>query len=314
MTGFYFFMCYYYIIGGLLVNVSERFNKAVEYIEDNLENDINYGKIAQIANFSEYHFRRMFSFLTGMPLGEYIRNRRMSKAASVLINTNDKIIDIATRFGYDSPDAFTKAFHVMYGLSPKQARKFGKTLKTFIPITFNINISGGKNMDYRIIEKEEFYIIGVSGSIPLIYSGPNDYTGDIWRKLKQADLLILVEYSKLEPKGIISAYANYEDITTEGTKLDLFVGIVSDKLLPERLMQRYDTLKVEASTWAVFPSCGEFPKVQQETWARLRDTWLPSSDYEMTGGPEISWYESYDFGKPDFKSEIWIPVKKQNKV
>ena len=166
-------------------------------------------------------------------------------------------------------------------------------------------------MDYRIIEKGEFYIVGASGRIPLIYYGDNPGIAEVWKKLKQEDLLVLMEYSKLEPKGILNVYANYEDKTNEGTMLDLYVGIVVDNLLPERLMKRYSVLTVESSTWAVFPSCGEFPAASKEVWARIADTWFPSSDYEMTGGPELLWFESYDFGKPDFKSEIWIPIKKR---
>jgi AraC family transcriptional regulator len=163
-------------------------------------------------------------------------------------------------------------------------------------------------MDYRIIKKDAFYIIGVSGRIPLIFNGPNPHTAAVWKKLRQEDLLVLTEYTKTEPKGILNVYANYEDKSTEGTELDLFVGIAADGLLPERLMERFDALKVEASTWAVFTSCGEHPSAAQEAWARIADTWFPSTDYEMSGGPELLRYESYDFGKPDFKSEIWIPI------
>ena len=166
-------------------------------------------------------------------------------------------------------------------------------------------------MDCRIVEKSAFYIIGASGRIPLIFNGPNPHTAEVWRKLKQEDLLVLMEYSNLEPRGILNVYTNYEDKTAEGTKLDLHVGIATEKLLPERLMKRYDVLTVEATTWAVFASCGKHPDAAQETWGRIFDTWFPSSNYEMSGGPELLWYESYDFGKPDFKADIWIPVIKR---
>ena len=293
------------------MNVLEQLNKAMAYIEENLEKDIDIKKAAKIACCSEYHFRRMFSFLSGLSVGEYIRQRRLAEAAVVLQNGDEKIIDVALRFGYDSPDAFSKAFQAMHEVTPTQARKSDVTLKTFLPVTFRINIIGGYTMDYRIAEKEAFNIIGASGRIPLIYNGDNPHVAGVWGKLKQEDLLILMEYSKIEPNGIISAYANYEDKNSEGTMLDLYVGILSEKLLSQRLMERYSVLSVEASTWAVFTSCGAFPQAVQQTWARIADTWFPSSDYEMTGGPEICRYESYDFGKPDFKSEIWIPVKKR---
>ncbi len=298
-------------MGGDEVNVLQNLNQAMVYIEANLENDIDFQKLAQIACCSEYHFRRMFSFLAGMSLGEYIRNRRLTVAASVLRDTDEKVIDVAMRFGYESHDAFTKAFQVLHGITPLQAKKEKVNLQSFLPITFQLNILGGYKMDFRIIEKDAFNLIGVKGRIPLIYNGPNPQIAEVWKKLRQEDLLVLMEYSKEEPKGILNAYANYEDKTSEGTYLDMFVGIVAEMLLPERLMKRFDVLPVEASTWAIFTSVGEHPKAAQDVWARISDTWFPSSNYEFSGGPEIIWYESYDFSKPDFKTEIWIPIKKR---
>ena len=292
------------------MNVLENLNAAMNYIEENLDGEIDVRQLAQIACCSEYHFRRMFSFLSNMSLGEYIRNRRLSIAASMLKKTDIKIIDIAIQFGYESADAFTKAFQAMHGATPTQLRKSGIPIKSFLPITFQLSIRGGYKMDYRIIEKEAFSLVGVSGKIPLIYNGGNPHTAEVWKKLRQEDLLVLMEHSEIEPKGILNVYSNYEDKAAEGTSLDYFVGIAVGKPLSERLMERFDVLPIEKSTWAVFTSCGEFPKAAQETWARIGDTWFPSSEYEMTGGPEISWYESYDFGKPDFKTEIWLPVKK----
>jgi AraC family transcriptional regulator len=292
------------------VNVLENLNKSMAYIEEHLDGDIDIQRAAQIACCSEYHYRRMFSFLAGMSLGGYIRNRRLAVAASEMANTDERVIDVALRFGYNSPDAFSKAFQLMHGITPVQAKKTGAPVQTFLPLTFQLSIKGGYKMDCRIIEKGAFNIIGASGRIPLIYSGPNPHTAEVWKKLKQEDLLVLMEVSEIEPKGILNVYANYEDKTAEGTKLDMFVGIAADKPLPERLMKRYDVLPVEASAWAVFSSVGKHPEAAQETWARIADTWFPSSNYEMTGGPEISRYESYDFGKPDFKTEIWIPIKR----
>ena len=126
-----------------MVNVLVNLNQAMSYIEENLEGDIDYRKMAQIAYCSEYYFRRMFSFLSGMPLGEYIRNRRLSVAALALTNTDEKIIDIALRFGYESPDAFAKAFQAMYNISPAQARKRHLRLQEFLPMTFELSIQGG---------------------------------------------------------------------------------------------------------------------------------------------------------------------------
>lgn len=123
-------------------------------------------------------------------------------------------------------------------------------------------------------------------------------------------LLVLMEYSEVEPKGILNVYANCEDKTTEGTELDLYVGVIMQKPMSERFKTRFDTLKVDASTWAVFTTIEKKPYETQNTWSRIYSEWFPTSGYEMTGGPEMLWYESYDFSKPDFKTEIWIPIRK----
>jgi AraC family transcriptional regulator len=285
-------------------------NQAMKYIEANLEDEIDFNKVARLACCSEYHFRRMFSYLAGISIGDYIRKRRLSVAALLLQNEHERIIDIAIRLGYESPDAFSKAFQAMHGITPSQAKKSKVMLKYFQPMTFQLTIKGGVNMNYRIVEKAAFNIIGKSGKIPLIYEGPNPGIADVWGKHKQEDLLTLVGYSDMEPKGILNVYANFEDKTTEGTVLDLYVGIASDKPIPERWISRFDVLAVEASEWVVFTSVGKYPDTVKEIWSKVYPEWFPSSGYEHSGGPEIMWFESYDFTKPDFKTEIWFPIRK----
>ena len=291
------------------MNVLKNLNDAMAYIEENIEDEIDFQRVSQIACCSEYHFRRMFSFMSGMSLGEYIRNRRMTLAAIKIKNTDKTIIDIAIHYGYESPDAFTKTFRNFHGFTPIKLKNADISFKTFLPMTFQLSIRGGIKMDYRIIEKDAFHIIGVSGRIPLIYRGPNPHVAEVWGKLNQENLLVLQEYSEIDPKGIISVYTNYEDKHAEGTMLDLYVGITSLNFLPERLMKRFDILSVETSKWVVFNTCGTFPDSIQEVWSQIYNWFLSIEDYERIDGPEISWYESYDFEKPDFKSEIWIPIK-----
>ncbi len=283
-----------------------RLNQAMRYIEQNLAEELDFTRVERIAGCSEYHFRRMFSYIAGMSLTEYVRRRRLTLAGVDLRAGREKIIDIAMRYGYDSPDAFTRAFAAMHGVSPSRARSEPVDLAFFPPITFRLTVGGGMEMQYRIVEKGAFFIMGARGRIPLIYSGPNPHTADVWKKLNQEKLLHLVGVSKMEPTGIITAYTNYEDKQTEGTELDYYVGIVTDAPLPER----YETLPVPASTWAVFTAVGAHGTSTQQVWARIYDTWFPSSGYEILPGPEMLWYEIYDFQKPDLKTEIWVPVRK----
>jgi len=141
------------------VNMLKQFNDVMTYIEKNLMYDIDINQISQIAGCSEYHFRRMFSFLAGMPLGEYIRRRRLSLAGTLLQSGEEKVIDVALKSGYESPESFCKAFQAMHGVNPSQAKKGDVSLKAFPPMSFQLTISGGIEMDYRIVEKEAFQIV-----------------------------------------------------------------------------------------------------------------------------------------------------------
>lgn len=292
------------------MNTMTQLNEAMRYIEQHLFDKIDFVQVSRIACCSEYHFRRMFSYLAGMSLSEYIRKRKLSDAVGLLQSGSEKIIDISMELGYESPDAFSKAFQAMHGVNPSQVRKGDIMLKAFSPMTFQLTLRRGSEMNYRIVEKGEFYIMGAGGRIPLIYNGPNPHTANVWKKLKQEDLLVLMEYTEVEPKGILNAYVNYEDKTIEGTELDLYVGIAMEKQMPDRFKTRFDVLQVEASTWAVFTTIEKRQNETQETWGRIYSEWLPTSGYEMTGAPELLWFESFDFSKPDFKTEIWIPIRR----
>lgn len=299
------------------MDTTESLNAAMRYIEKKLFYDINGAEIAQIAGCSEYQFRRMFSYLANMSLSEYIRKRRLCVAAGLLLAGDEKIIDISLKCGYESPDAFGKAFQAMYGVSPSGLRKNPAALKAFPPLFFHLTLKGGVEMDYRITERGKFYLMGKTGRIPLIYHGPNPHVAEIWKKLKHDDLLVLTEYSQAEPKGILSVFQQTIKGNTaipEGEEILMCIGVIMEKPMPDRFKGRFDTLPFEASTWLVFSAMDNAASshipTTQEAYAKIAQ-WLPSSEYEETGAPSITWYESYDFTKPNKKSEIWMPVRKR---
>ena len=305
------------------MDITENLNAAMRYIKQHLFDELNFDELAKIAGCTEYQFRRMFSYLAEIPLGEYIRKRRLTRAAELLHSSDEKIIDIALQCGYESPDAFAKAFQAMYGVAPSMLRKNPAelTLKPFPPLFFHLTLKGGIEMDYRIVERGAFYLMGKTGYIPLIYHGPNPHTAKVWGKLNQADLLVLMEYSQADPKGILTAYEQTTKGNTqskwEGDEIFMCVGVVMEEPMPDRFKGRFDMLPYEASTWLVFPAMDNARDTRnsqlfgtQETYARIGE-WLPTSEYEETSAPTITWYETYDFSKPDKKSEIWVPVKKR---
>ncbi|MBJ3788590.1 AraC family transcriptional regulator [Bacillus sp. OA1] len=286
----------------------KNMNTAMRYIEDNLTNEIDFKEVARLALCSEYHFKRMFSFLAGISLSEYIRCRRLTLAAFELKDSNAKVIDVAIKYGYNSPDSFARAFQNLHGITPSEARNSSRSLKAYSPMTFQLSIQGGNEMNYRIEEKEPFRIIGITKRVPIVFNGVNEEIASMWKSLNPESIQTLKSLSNIEPTGIISASTNFsEGRMEEKGELDHYIGVATTKDCPEEFKQ----LEVAASTWAIFEAVGPFPDALQNVWGRIYSEWFPSSNYELAEGPEILWNESKDVSSPNFRSEIWVPVLKK---
>ncbi len=291
-----------------MMDLLKNMNGAIQYIEENLTHDIDFKEVARLAFCSEYHFKRMFSFLAGITLSEYIRRRRLTLAAFELNNSNVRIIDVAIKYGYSSPDSFTRAFQSLHGVTPSEARNNGQALKAYPRMTFQLSIKGGSEMNYRIEEKEAFHIVGIKKRVPIIFQGENPEITAMWKALDMEKINKLKELSNVEPKGIIQASANFsEGRMEEKGDLDHYIGVATTNEYPEN----FSKLEVPAFTWAVFEAVGPFPHTLQETWGRIYSEWFPSSTYQQTEGPEILSIKSKDLTSPTVKSEIWIPVLKK---
>ncbi|WP_050180622.1 AraC family transcriptional regulator [Domibacillus robiginosus] len=290
------------------MDLLKSMNDAMRYIENNLTNEIDFKAVARIAHCSEYHFKRMFSFLAGITLSEYIRRRRLSLAAFELTNSNIKVIDVAMKYGYSSPDSFTRAFQHLHGVTPSEARHDGQQLKAYPLMTFQLSIRGGNEMNYRIEQKEAFNIVGIMKRVPIIFEGENPEITEMWKSLTMEKIDELKKLSNVEPKGMIQASANFsEGRMEEKGELDQYIGVATTQACPEK----FSKLKVPALTWAIFESTGPFPGAVQEIWGRIYSEWFPSSNYQVTEGPEILTIKSKDLTSPSVKSEIWIPVLKK---
>ncbi|NQX64775.1 AraC family transcriptional regulator [Paenibacillus alba] len=285
----------------------DRMNSALTYIEENLANEIEFKEIARLAYCSEYHFKRMFSFLAGVSLSEYIRRRRLTLAAFELHESDRKVIDIAIKYGYNSPDAFTRAFQSLHGVTPTEARSKGQSLKVYPKMFFTLSIQGGNEMNYRFEEKEVFRIVGIKKRVPIQFSGINPEIASMWKSLKEETLDNLKKLSNVQPIGLLNASTNFsEGRMKEQGELDHYIGVATLEECPDNFTQ----LEVSASTWAVFEAVGPFPDTLQNVWGRIYSEWFPSSNYEQTEGPELLWNEHKDISSPTFKSEIWIPIVK----
>ncbi|HNX28928.1 MAG TPA: AraC family transcriptional regulator [Syntrophomonadaceae bacterium] len=281
-----------------------RLNEAVDYIEANLEKEISYDKAAHIACCSTFHFQRMFSYIADVPLSEYIRRRRITLAAFDLQCGSEKIIDIALKYGYDSPTSFNRAFHNVHGVSPTEARTKGVALKAYPRISFKITIKGDAEMNYKILTMEAFRIVGIKEHYNMSVEECFEKVPQFWGKTVQSG--IVPEILKLmdkEPYGLLGV-----STCMNGQDFDYYIAAATDQETPEGMVE-YDVPKC---TWAIFECVGAMPTAIQELQKRIITEWLPTSGYEYANAPDIEVYFEGDQQAEDYKCEVWLPITKKS--
>jgi AraC family transcriptional regulator len=285
--------------------VLERLNQAMEHIEHHLDQRIEVSDLARIAVTSEYHLRRLFSALAGIPLSHYIRRRRLTVAGAEVLAGQRTLLEVAVRYGYTSGEAFARAFRAMHGVGPGEARRAGASLQSQPRMSFRLIVEGSSSMRYRIVEKEEFQVVGKKARVPLVHEGVNPHIAAFIRGLGQETLQRIQSLSDQEPEGIVSVSDNLDGSRAEGTELDYYHGVVSSADVPEDL----EALTVPAGTWAVFENSGTFPQALQYLWRDVFTQWFPSNPYQSRPGPEILRTRlSQDAAQAD--AELWIPVER----
>lgn len=284
----------------------ERLNDAMEHIEAHLGERIEAAELARIAMTSEYHFRRMFSALAGLPLSEYIRRRRMTVAGAEVLGAPDRtLLDVAVRYGYDTGEGFARAFRAVHGIGPGEARRSGAVLRSQQRLTFRLVVEGSTAMRYKLVEKDAFRVVGRKARVPLIHEGPNPAIAEFIRGIGREELDRIAALSDQDPAGIVGVSDQLDPSRAEGTELDYYHGVVSAAEPPEGL----DALDVPAGTWAVFENEGEFPQALQYLWRDVFTQWFPSNPYASRPGPEILRVRLSEEGKRA-EAELWIPVER----
>lgn len=280
----------------------ERLNRALDYIEDNLDGEIEAEQAARIAACSVYHFQRMFSYIADMPLSEYIRRRKMT-AAALDLSRGEKVIDTALKYGYDSPTAFNRAFRAVHGMAPSAAAKSGAPLKAFPRITFSISIKGGAAMNFKIEHKPAFRIVGAK--LPLDGMDIEESMKRVplfWQKNAGVIPALCTLMDNSGPLGIMGiSFCN----KTENQRY--FIASASAKPVLDGMAE--DT--VPESDWAVFECVGSMPNAMQELQRRVITEWLPSSGCEYADAPDIELYPEGDLSSPDYRCEFWLPIVKK---
>ncbi|MFE5793816.1 helix-turn-helix domain-containing protein [Streptomyces sp. NPDC056503] len=282
----------------------EGLNRALDLVEERLDGELDPAELARIATTSEYHFRRLFSALAGMPLSEYVRRRRLTVAGAEVLAGERTLLEIAVRYGYGSGEAFARAFRAVHGVGPGEARRTGATLTAQPRMSFRLVVEGNSSMRYRTEAREAFRIVGDRARVPLVHEGENPAIAAQIRGLGQETLGRLAALSAGEPAGLVSAVVHLADSREEGVELDHWYGVIAE---PEA-GQAYDTLDVPAGTWAVFEVEGPYPQALQYLWRDVFTEWFPSNPYESRPGPEILSVRPAEDWKTA-AAELWIPVR-----
>lgn len=279
----------------------DKMNAAIAYIEENITTSLNIENIAKIADSSTYHFQRMFAYMTGIPLSEYIRRRKMSLAVADLKEDAMKIIDVALKYGYQSPTAFTRAFKSVHGIAPSLVKLEGVSVKSYPPLNFQMVIKGVESLDFRIETKEAFRVVGVS--IPLYgdFTEMAEPVEQIWRIAENnGTIQKLRSLMGKDSLGLLEVMIPDENIES----WCYLISVATDEPLEESLKE----YTVDAYTWAIFSYEGKTLEETQKMGERVISEWLPTSGYEYDNGPDISVHGKE--GPTGTILEYWLPIKK----
>lgn len=289
----------------------ESIKKSIRYIEEHLTDELTVEQIANEVYISPFYFQKGFSILCEMTVSEYIRNRKLSLAGRDLRIDGSKVIDIAMKYGYDSPDSFTKAFTRFHGITPVQAKNGEGELKNFLPLKVQISMKGGFEMECKIIKKPAFTVVGTAKMI-------NEGDG-----YKECPKMWDDHFASGDGKYIAGMYGLCLDDQTNTPKdkqskenLPSFTYMIADDYIPSReYPEKFITYEVPANTWAVFPCRGPMPAAMQSVYEKIFKEWLPGNpDFELAGMYNIEYYSDCSKlpkGNQDenYYSELWFPVK-----
>lgn len=283
----------------------QRMVDGIDFIEKSLEDNFKIADVASAACMSKFHFQRMFSMLTGVTVAEYIRRRRLTMAAQELTHSKRKVIDVALKYGYETPESFSKAFRKIHGLAPSAVNQNSQLLKAYPKLSFQIQLKGDVEMDYKIVEKDEFHVVG-KGIRTTTVNGENQRAiPRFWDESNSNGFAKELE-KDCSSLGLIGVCMDF-DSTQE--KLTYFICTEKNR---QDLPSDWEEKIIPASTWAVFESIGAMPDAIPKTWDRIFSEWFPSTGYEHAGGPELEVYSKPgSIRSENYCCEVWIPIVKK---
>lgn len=290
---------------------AERMNSAISYIEENLAGEIDYGEAAMLACCSTFHFQRIFFVVIGMTLAEYVRRRRLTLAAKELSSDKARVLDIAVKYGYDSPDAFTRAFRNMHGVTPQAAREPGVQLVAYPRVSCQVILKGGNSMDYNIVEKPAFNVTGAARKFTAVNGENFIEVPKFWTEFKKTrdyQSLLKLNDGKLGP-------------VTGGEVLGVCLPEDKDKHFQyaiavegaAKTAKGFEVIHIPTATWAVFDGKGAMSDAMNAVWKTIIQEWFPSTGYEPANTPDLEVYFPGNVDSSDYRFQVWIPVKKKKR-
>lgn len=282
----------------------QSIQSAIEYMENHMLEDITYEDVAKHVYMSNYHFHRLFSMIVGMTANEYIRNRKLSMAGQELVMSDKKVIDVALKYGYESPESFTKAFSRFHGVTPNNAKSSGAQLKAFGRLTLKIQFEGGTAMEYKIVEREPFKLLTKVEAFrnESVSEEGNTEIPDFWDKCGADGVFdVLKQHTKNH-----DIYGACAPVSKESKYFDYGIGMIYDG---DEVPEGFRIWEVKPTLWAVFKCIGTDGECIGVTWDRIFKEFLPESNYNMLDDMDFELYPENN--EEDCFCEIWIPVERK---
>ncbi len=287
--------------------------EAIQYMESNILTVQSPREVAENVYLSEVYLQRGFQVITGYSIGEYIRNRRMYLAALDLINTQEKIIDLAYKYSYETPESFTKAFTRFHQCTPTEARNCRSEIKTFLPLKIQIVVQGGTNMEFKVEKMESFKVIGFAEEFDVENSKSS--VPEFWDRVFSKHVYHMMNGEK--PRNAIEKAICDNHIGEFGICIECTGGgasfkyMIAGKYLGGEVPEGLEVVDIPAAKWAKFKCIGAIPDAIQKVNDRIWKEWLPGNkEYELDGSTCIEWYSPEGINTdPDYESGSWIPVK-----
>lgn len=281
------------------MNWIESLQQAIQYMEDHLLENMTIEQISAQAHISPFHFQRTFSLLTDVTVGEYIKRRRLTLAANDLLLTDQKIIDLAYKYGYDTPESFSKAFRRLHGISPSEARKNSTSVKAYNRLVIQVSLKGAEPMNYKIVEHPGMTLVGIKQTFSYVEGEHLRGIGQMWQEAYTSGMEDrLFELNNGGIKGLLGVCVDQSDIQEK--QMEYWIATAYDGKVPEGLV----SFTIPPCKWSVFEVQGPMPESMQSLWKQIISEWFPSNPYEHAGIPELEVYPG-----PGHPPQIWIPIK-----